>query len=101
MSLTDIHIAGYRSIRSIHFPVRQLSVLVGANGVGKTNLYRALELVRAAATGETFAFVVHPAVFRIGGNARCGCLRVKRLRAGIFDAKFHGSNIAHHDGRRA
>lgn len=52
MGLTDIHIAGYRSIRSIHFPIRQLSVLVGANGVGKTNLYRALELVRAAATGE-------------------------------------------------
>lgn len=52
MGLTDIHIAGYRSVRSIHFPVRQLSVLVGANGVGKTNLYRALELVRAAATGE-------------------------------------------------
>lgn len=52
MGLTDIHIAGYRSVRSIRFPVRQLSVLVGANGVGKTNLYRALELVRAAATGE-------------------------------------------------
>lgn len=51
MALTDIHIAGYRSVRSIHFPVRQLSVLVGANGVGKTNLYRALELVRSAATG--------------------------------------------------
>lgn len=52
MGLTDIHIAGYRSVRSIHFPVRRLSVLVGANGVGKTNLYRAIELVRAAATGE-------------------------------------------------
>lgn len=51
MGLTDIHIAGYRSIHSIRFPVRQLSVLVGANGVGKTNLYRALELVQAAATG--------------------------------------------------
>lgn len=52
MGLTEIHIAGYRSIRTIRFPVRQLSVLVGANGVGKTNLYRALELVRAAATGD-------------------------------------------------
>jgi predicted ATPase len=51
VALTDIHIAGYRSVRSIHFPVRQLSVLVGANGVGKTNLYRGLELVRSAATG--------------------------------------------------
>ena len=52
MVLTDIHFANYRSIRSISFPVRQLSVLVGTNGVGKTNLYRALELVRAAATDE-------------------------------------------------
>src|SRR5688572_26086186 len=52
MGLTDIHIASYRSVRSIRFPVRQLSVLVGANGVGKTNLYRGLELVRAAAIGD-------------------------------------------------
>ena len=52
MGLTDLHFANYRSIRSISFPVRQLSVLVGANGVGKTNLYRALELMRAAATGD-------------------------------------------------
>ncbi len=52
MGLTEIRIAGYRSVHSIQFPVRQLSVLVGANGVGKTNLYRGLELVRAAATGE-------------------------------------------------
>lgn len=51
MTLTAVDITGYRSVRAIHFPVRQLSVLVGANGVGKTNLYRALELVHAAATG--------------------------------------------------
>jgi predicted ATPase len=52
MSLSDLSIAGYRSIRSIRFPLRRLTVLVGGNGVGKTNLYRALELVHAAATGE-------------------------------------------------
>ncbi|WIJ24786.1 AAA family ATPase [Devosia sp. RR2S18] len=52
MSLSDLSIAGYRSIRSIRFPLRRLTVLVGSNGVGKTNLYRALELVHAAATGE-------------------------------------------------
>ncbi|KKB13542.1 ATPase [Devosia geojensis] len=51
MSLTDIEIIGYRSVRAIRFPVRRLSVLVGGNGVGKTNLYRALELVHAAARG--------------------------------------------------
>lgn len=52
MSLADLDIAGYRSIRAIRFPLRRLTVLVGGNGVGKTNLYRALELVRSAATGE-------------------------------------------------
>lgn len=40
---------GYRSLRAIHCPVSDLEVFVGGNGVGKTNLYRALELVRAAA----------------------------------------------------
>ena len=51
MILRDAHIAGYRSLRSIGFPVGRLTVFVGANGVGKTNLYRALELLQAAAAG--------------------------------------------------
>ncbi len=49
MTLAAIEIVGYRSVRKIRFPVRQLSVLVGGNGVGKTNLYRSLELLQAAA----------------------------------------------------
>jgi predicted ATPase len=51
MTLTAVDITGYRSIRKIRFPVRQLTVLVGGNGVGKTNLYRSLELLQAAARG--------------------------------------------------
>ncbi|MFN3514718.1 MAG: AAA family ATPase [Phenylobacterium sp.] len=41
--------SGYRSLQRIVYPVSRLDVLVGANGVGKSNLYRALELLRAAA----------------------------------------------------
>ena len=52
MSLTEIGIHGYRSIRDLRMPLRRLTVLVGANGVGKTNLYRSLELLHAAATGR-------------------------------------------------
>ncbi len=52
MSLADLEIKNYRSVRSIRFPLRRLTVLTGGNGVGKTNLYRALELVQAAATGR-------------------------------------------------
>lgn len=51
MTVTDISISGFRSIRTLGFPLRRLTVLVGANGVGKTNLYRSLELLHAAASG--------------------------------------------------
>ncbi len=52
MFVRRVHIENYRSIRKLSFPLRRLNVFVGANGVGKTNLYRALSLLRAAATGE-------------------------------------------------
>ena len=51
MRTGEISISGYRSLRAIRFPVGGLTVFVGANGVGKTNLYRALELLQAAAAG--------------------------------------------------
>lgn len=52
MDLTEVFVEGYRSIRRIRFPVRRLTVLVGGNGVGKTNLYRALFLIHSAANGK-------------------------------------------------
>ena len=51
MRLTAVSIQNYRSIRKIRFPIGPLTVLVGRNGVGKTNLYRALHLLHAAALG--------------------------------------------------
>lgn len=51
MGLTSVGITGYRSIRKLTCPVGRLTVLVGNNGVGKTNLYRSLELIQAAARG--------------------------------------------------
>jgi predicted ATPase len=47
----EVHATGYRSLKAIRFPVGRLSVFVGANGVGKTNLYRALQLLQASASG--------------------------------------------------
>ena len=49
--VSDFRAAGYRSLKAIRFPVGQLSVLVGTNGAGKTNLYRALQLLQGAAAG--------------------------------------------------
>ena len=51
MRICNISVVGYRSLRAIRFPVGGLTVFVGANGVGKTNLYRALQLLQAAAAG--------------------------------------------------
>lgn len=49
LSVREVSVSGYRSIRRITYPVSRLDVFVGANGVGKSNLYRSLELLRAAA----------------------------------------------------
>lgn len=51
MNIREVGISGYRSLRAIRFPVGNLTVFVGANGVGKTNLYRALQLLQASAAG--------------------------------------------------
>jgi predicted ATPase len=51
MRIHSVAVAGYRSLRLIRFPAGGLTVFVGANGVGKTNLYRALQLIQAAAAG--------------------------------------------------
>ncbi|MEJ1967707.1 MAG: AAA family ATPase [Rhizomicrobium sp.] len=51
MALSAVSIEGYRSVRRLTLPLSGLSVFVGGNGVGKTNLYRALGLLQAAAQG--------------------------------------------------
>ncbi len=45
-------IAGYRSIRSIVIRLGTLNVVTGANGSGKSNVYRALRLLADAAEGR-------------------------------------------------
>jgi predicted ATPase len=52
MRPTDVAIFNYRSIRQLSIPIHPLSVFVGENGVGKSNLYKSLSLLRDAATGR-------------------------------------------------
>jgi predicted ATPase len=51
MQVWSVGIEGYRSIKRLRFPLKRLNVFIGENGVGKTNLYRGLQLVQAAALG--------------------------------------------------
>jgi predicted ATPase len=52
VAIRSLHIAGYRSVRDVWLKLSQVNVLVGPNGCGKTNLYRALYLLSAAAAGQ-------------------------------------------------
>ena len=52
MAITSLHVAGYRSVREVRLGLGRVNVLVGPNGCGKTNLYRALYLLAAAAEGR-------------------------------------------------
>jgi len=47
--IRTIAIQGYRSIRDLVLPLGQLSVVTGANGSGKSNIYRSLHLLADAA----------------------------------------------------
>src|SRR3954467_5535507 len=51
MALQTRAVANYRSIRSLVMPLGPLNLITGANGSGKSNLYRALRLLAEAAQG--------------------------------------------------
>ncbi|MGV0643085.1 AAA family ATPase [Mycolicibacterium sp. XJ2546] len=50
--LQTVAIRGYRSLRDIVLPLAPLTVVTGANGTGKSSLYRALRLLADCGRGE-------------------------------------------------
>jgi predicted ATPase len=53
--ITTLAISGYRSIRDLQLPLNQLNLVTGANGSGKSSLYRALRLLGDAAQNSVVA----------------------------------------------
>ena len=52
MYLRRFSAENYRSLQSIRMDLDAVNLFVGANGAGKSNLYRALQLIKAAAEGQ-------------------------------------------------
>ena len=50
--ITTVAVAGYRSLRDVVVPLAQLNVITGANGSGKSSLYRALRLLGDCGSGR-------------------------------------------------
>jgi predicted ATPase len=53
--ITRLAVAGYRSLRDVVLEVAQLTLITGANGSGKSSLYRALRLLAETAQGRLIA----------------------------------------------
>ncbi|MFI9307475.1 AAA family ATPase [Streptomyces triculaminicus] len=53
--ITTLAIENYRSLRRLVVPLDRLNVVTGANGTGKSSLYRALRLLAEAARGGAVA----------------------------------------------
>ncbi len=52
MQLRSMFARNYRSLRSIRMDLADVNLFIGENGVGKSNLYRSLQLVQAAVRGS-------------------------------------------------
>ena len=60
--ITTLAISNYRSLRKLVIPLKRLNVITGANGSGKSSLYRALRLLADTAQGR-----IIPSLAREGG----------------------------------
>ena len=49
--IRTLAVANYRSLRRLVVPLRELNLITGANGSGKSNVYRALRLLAETAQG--------------------------------------------------
>lgn len=62
--ITTIAVKGFRSLRDLVVPLGRVTLVTGANGVGKSSLYRSLELLSGTANGALV-----PSLARQGGLA--------------------------------
>ena len=55
--IITLAVSGYRSIRDLVLPLGQITVITGANGTGKSSLYRALRLLGEVAQGRAIGSI--------------------------------------------
>lgn len=53
--ITNLAVSGYRSLRDVKLALSRLNIVTGANGSGKSSLYRSLRLLSEVAQGRAIA----------------------------------------------
>lgn len=61
--ISRIAISGYRSLRELTLPLGRLTVVTGANGTGKSSVYRSLRLLAQIADDRIIASLAHEGGF--------------------------------------
>ncbi len=97
--MTRLAIAGYRSLRDIRVTLGPLNVVTGANGSGKSSLYRALKLLADIAQGRIIQSLAAPQVLASDGSDLAAAVQTIReigdageMDAAIADA-FPGARV--------
>lgn len=52
MKIREIEISGYRSLKDIRLKLGDVTIVVGPNGCGKSNIYQAVQMMASAASGQ-------------------------------------------------
>lgn len=58
MNIKQITIKGYKSIKNQTVELRNLNVLIGSNGIGKSNFVSVFELLKSLYMGKLREFVI-------------------------------------------
>ncbi|MDR6490792.1 AAA family ATPase [Paraburkholderia sp. 22099] len=81
--LTTLAIAGYRSLRELIVPLGRLNVITGANGSGKSSVYRSLRLLAETARGGVITSLA-----REGGLQSTLWAGPERFSRAVLDGEF-------------
>ncbi|MDR6448898.1 putative ATPase [Paraburkholderia terricola] len=81
--LTTLAIAGYRSLRELIVPLGRLNMITGANGSGKSSVYRSLRLLAETARGGVITSLA-----REGGLQSTLWAGPERFSRAVLDGEF-------------
>lgn len=86
MSLTRIQVKGFKSFRELDFELRDLNVLIGANGAGKSNFLGVFQLAHEVVNGRIETFSA-----QVGANALLymGLKTTDRIYSDFYFEKYH------------